>query len=82
MLVFRRQAGESFMVGGDVEVRILRVGRGHVKVGVIAPREVDIVRTEISRLNRQAVLKQWSAPEVAQSLKNVADRLRSGPDNQ
>ncbi len=81
MLVFRRQAGESFMVGGDVEVRILRVDRGHVKVGVIAPREVDIVRTEISRLNRQAVLKQWSAPQVAQSLKNVADRLRSGPDN-
>ncbi len=80
MLVFRRQAGESFMVGADVEVRILRVGRGHVKVGVIAPREVDIVRTEISRLNRQAALKQWSGPQVTRSLKNLVDRLRSGPD--
>ena len=76
MLVFRRQAGESFMIGGNVEVRILRVARGHVKVGVIAPREVDIVRTEISRLNRQAAIKEWSAPHVTQRLKGVADRLR------
>ncbi len=70
------------MVGVDVEVRILRVGRGHVKVGVIAPRDVDIVRTEISRLNRQAALKQWSTPQVAQSLKEVVDRLRGNSDTQ
>ena len=68
MLVFRRQQGESFKVGRQVEVRILRIGRGHVKVGVIAPREIEIFRTEISDLNRKAVVPDWSDPDVRQSL--------------
>lgn len=39
MLVFRRRQGESFKVGESVEVRVLRLGRGYVKLGVIAPRD-------------------------------------------
>ena len=76
MLVFRRQQGESFRVGDDVEVRILRVGKNHVKIGVVAPRQVEILRTELSQLNRQAMLPDWSAPKVAESLRDVAGRLR------
>ena len=77
MLVFRRQQGESFRVGENVEVRILRVGRSHVKIGVIAPREVEIFRTELSNLNRQAVVRDWKAPAVRRRLEKVLGRLKS-----
>ena len=77
MLVFRRQQGESFRVGESVEVRILQVGRSHVKIGVIAPREIEIYRTELSNLNRQAVVHDWRDPVVRQRLQGVLGGLKS-----
>jgi carbon storage regulator len=64
MLVFRRALGEAFMVGDSVEVRILAIGRKQVKIGVNAPREVGIYRTEISQMNRSSVVGDPKAPQV------------------
>ncbi len=64
MLVFRRNEGESFTIGDSVEVRILEIGRNQVKIGVNAPREVGIYRTEISQLNRRSVVGDPKAPQV------------------
>ncbi|MEX2302650.1 MAG: carbon storage regulator [Bryobacterales bacterium] len=77
MLVFRRQPGESFLIGDDVEVRILQVGRGYVKIGVIAPREVGIIRSEIAGLNREAAATDWSNPRVAEMLRKFLDSIKS-----
>ena len=77
MLVLRRQVGESFRVGGDVEVRVLSVTRGQVKIGVIAPREVEVYRTELAEMNRKAVVEDWSSETSRASLENVAERLKS-----
>ncbi len=52
------------MVGDTVEVRILEIGRGQVKIGVVAPREVGIYRTEISRMNRRAAVEDLQSPDV------------------
>lgn len=78
MLVFRRQPGESFLIGDNVEVRVLQVGRGYVKIGVIAPREVEIYRSEIAGLNREAAATDWSSPQVTQRIRKLLDMLKSG----
>ena len=78
MLVLRRQTGESFLIGDAIEVRILQVGRGYVKLGVIAPREVEIYRSEISRLNREAAATDWSSPQVDVALRKLLDLLKTG----
>ena len=78
MLVFRRQPGESFLIGDNVEVRILQLGRGYVKIGVIAPREVEIYRSEIAGLNREAAATDWSSPQVANRIRTLIDLLNSG----
>ncbi len=80
MLVFRRQPGESFLIGKDVEVRILQVGRGYVKVGIIAPREVEICRSEISQLNREAAATDWNSPQVGESLRKWLESLKPDQD--
>ena len=72
MLVLRRNAGESFRVGDDVEVRILDVGRGRVKIGVIAPREIGVYRTELADMNRRAVVDDWRSA----GLDELAGKLR------
>ena len=76
MLVFRRTRGESFRVGENIEVRILDTGKGYVKVGVIAPDDVSIRRTEIEALNRQAVVADWREPAGRARLEELARRLK------
>ena len=56
---------------------ILQLGRSHVKIGVIAPREIEIYRTELSNLNRQAVVRDWKDPAVKQRLQQVLGGLKS-----
>lgn len=47
MLILTRQIGEILMIGNDVSVKILGVRGGQVKIGIDAPREVEIYRDEI-----------------------------------
>ena len=76
MLVFRRQQGESFRIGDEVEVRVLKVARGYVKIGVIAPRSVGVFRTELADLNRKALLTDLS-PVSRKLLTEVAGQIGS-----
>lgn len=46
-LVLTRKLGQKIRVGDDVEVTILEVRSGQVKVGIKAPPEVKVHREEI-----------------------------------
>ncbi len=47
MLVIRRRAGESVLVGEAIELEVLEVGQGQVKLGIRAPRDVVVLRKEV-----------------------------------
>ena len=64
------------MVGETVEVRILEISRGQVKIGVVAPREVGIFRSEIARLNRGAALRDFRDPDVKTALTALQKTLK------
>ncbi len=46
MLVLRRRAGESIVIGTDIEIEIIEISRTRVKLGVRAPRAVSVARRE------------------------------------
>ena len=52
MLVFTRKLNEAIIIGDGIEVRVLRVGRDAVKIGVTAPPVVAVHRQEIYDLIR------------------------------
>ena len=52
MLVIRRRAGESVLIGDEIEVEILELSAGNAKIGIRAPREVTVLRKEV-HLTRQ-----------------------------
>lgn len=57
MLVVRRRAGESILLGDDIEIEVVEISRTRVKLGIKAPREVAVVRRESGHLaveNRSA----------------------------
>jgi len=47
MLVLSRQKDESIMVGDDVEITIVDVRGDKVRLGITAPRSIDVHRKEI-----------------------------------
>ena len=47
MLVLSRKLGQSFQVGPDVRVTIVKIDRNSVRIGIDAPDEVSVQREEI-----------------------------------
>jgi len=48
MLVLSRKPGEKILIGEDVTVTIVRIGPNAVRVGIEAPRTMNIVREELA----------------------------------
>ena len=59
MLIVTRKKGESIMIGDDIEITISKIEDGSVKVGIIAPKDVNILRKElyeeVEKENKEAV---------------------------
>ena len=47
MLVLTRRANQSIMIGDDVVVTVLDVRGDQVRIGIKAPRSVDVHREEV-----------------------------------
>ncbi len=47
MLVLNRKVGESIIIGENIEVRILEISDGKLKIGIEAPRDITILRKEV-----------------------------------
>jgi len=47
MLVLTRKKGESILLGGEIQVRVLSVQGNRVRLGIEAPSHVDVRRGEL-----------------------------------
>jgi len=67
MLVLTRRKGESVMVGDNIEVKVLDVHAGQVKLGLQAPGNITVHRKEvyeaIQRETRTAAATPPPSPE-------------------
>jgi carbon storage regulator len=82
MLVIRRRAGESLVIGDNVEVEILEIESSQVKIGIRAPREVAVLRKEIhltAEQNRSASELPRAAVEALLRNLQVKPADRSSP---
>jgi carbon storage regulator len=56
MLVLSRKTGEKIRIGDNVTVTIVRIGPNNVRLGIDAPRDLNIVREEL--VSNEPVLNQ------------------------
>ncbi|HDH02980.1 MAG TPA: carbon storage regulator [Actinobacteria bacterium] len=49
MLVLSRREGESVVIGNDIVITVLEVRGGQIRLGVDAPRSLQVHREEIYR---------------------------------
>lgn len=64
MLVLSRRVGESVVIGNDVVVTVLEVRGDIIRIGVDAPREVPVHRSEVFEAI-EAANKAAAAPDAA-----------------
>jgi len=53
MLVISRRAGESVLIGEDIEIRVLETGSRRIKLGIQAPETIAVLREEVHATREQ-----------------------------
>lgn len=70
MLILSRKKEESLILNGNIEVKILEVANGIVKLGIVAPKDVEVHRKEIyekiKEENRASVSATHMVRKIAQ----------------
>jgi carbon storage regulator len=73
VLVFTRKRDEAIVIGDGIEIKILRIGKDGVRIGVTAAPHVPVHRLEIYDQIRTANTSAAAAPEAA---RNLVTRLK------
>lgn len=53
MLVLTRKEGELLRIGDDIIVEVLAIDKGRVRIGIVAPRDIRVVRGELLLMDKQ-----------------------------
>lgn len=79
MLVLTRKPNQSIMIGDNIEVSVLSVVGEKVRIGIEAPHDVPVFRTEIyvELGHRQA--NEGEADDVRLEVDDALSQLRDSP---
>lgn len=71
MLVLTRKIGESIHIGNEIVVKVVAIEGDQIKLGIEAPRNVDIHRTEIYEQILNANKEAIQTKDAINLLKNL-----------
>jgi len=75
MLVLTRRAGESVMIGNDVIITVLEARGDVIRLGIQAPRDVQVHREEVFR-ELQAANREAASP-TDDAVRQVTEMLQT-----
>ena len=62
MLVLSRKENESILIGDDIKLIVTKIGGGRVRIGIEAPDDVVILRSEVKEKREASELPR---PQIA-----------------
>lgn len=77
MLVLTRKPNQSIMIGDNIEVSVLSVVGEKVRIGIHAPQDIPVFRTEIYvELEQGETREQAAARDVRAEVDDALTQLR------
>ncbi|HEY3497022.1 MAG TPA: carbon storage regulator [Polyangiaceae bacterium] len=62
MLILARRKGQRIRIGGDIEVVVTELSRGEVRLGIVAPKDVLVLREEVRKAVAEENRKAAESP--------------------
>lgn len=73
MLVLSRKKEEGIIIDGDIEIKVIDIDDGRVRLGIEAPKNKEIFRTElyvkIQKENKEAIGEKDKLEKIKDALK-------------
>ncbi len=73
MLILTRKKNESLIINGNIEVRVVALDDGKVKIGIDAPKSVEIHRKEvfekIQAENKESIIEHKKLENLKEFMK-------------
>ena len=83
MLILQRRPGESLKIGQDIEVSVVSVEGGRVRLAISAPQDVPILRSELldaTAANRDSAVAEAAPAALLGLLGGIAEHKKP-PEN-
>lgn len=78
MLVLTRKLAEGIRIGDDILVKVIRTGKGSIKIGIDAPDDLRVVRAELFEeeegMENQPVIKGLGKDQDGEGLPEAGIR--------
>jgi carbon storage regulator len=72
MLVLTRRAGESIIIGDNIEISVIEVQGDRAKIGITAPKNISVLRKElvdeVKSINAEAAVISISLDKLGDAL--------------
>lgn len=83
MLIVTRRKGQRIVLGPDIEIVVTDISRSGVKIGIVAPTSLTILRGEVKdaveQANREALESNFESPLPTSPAAAVSDASVGGP---
>ena len=74
MLVLSRKKGETIRIGDDIEITIVATANDQVKIGIQAPKNVEILRQEVfEEIQAENKAATASVDNLLSNIKNLSN---------
>ena len=74
MLVLSRKKGETIKIGDDIEITIVATANDQVKIGIQAPKNVEILRKEVfEEIQDENKAASASVDNLLTNIKNLSN---------
>ena len=75
MLVLSRKKGQTIRIGDDIEITIVATANDQVKIGIQAPKNVEILRQEVfEEIQAENKAATASIDNLLSNLKNLVKK--------